>query len=105
MKHYKFHQQTIQEKLIHTMIATIALLVVVYCLVLLSLVFSVIEQKQNTITIKDLTSKASYLESNYANEIASINDSVLAQNNFKRVDGSFAVRKDAVASFSLLYER
>lgn len=105
MKHYKFHTQTREEKIIHTMVATIALLIVIYCLVLLSLVFSVIEQKQNSLAIKDLTSKASYLESNYANEIAGINDSVLAQNNFKRVDGSFAVRKDPVASYAILYER
>ena len=105
MKHYKFHTQTIQERIIHTMVATMALLVVVYCLVLLSLVFSVIEQKQNILAVKDLTSKASYLESNYANEIASINDAVLKENNFKRVDSSFAVRKDPIASYALLYER
>lgn len=102
---YKYHTQTKEEKLINTMIVTVLLLVVVYAIVLLSLVFSVIERKQNLLAIKDLTSKVSYLESNYANEISSINDTILAEYNFKRVDGSFAVRKDAIASFSLLYAR
>lgn len=105
MKYYKFQSQTTEEKIIHIMIATIVLLVITYCLVLLSLVFSVIGQKQNAITIKDLSSKVSYLESSYSNEIAKIGDVTLKENNFKRVDGSFAVRKDPVASFSLLYER
>ena len=102
---HKFHTQTTEEKLINTMIATVFLLIVVYSIVLLSLVFSVIERKQNMLSIKDLTSKVSYLESNYANEISSINDTILAEYNFKRVDGSFAVRKDPIASFSLLYAR
>lgn len=105
MKNYKFQTQTLQEKLIHTMIATLAILATVYCLVLLSLVFDVIEQKQNNITIKDLSSKISYLESSYANEIAAIDDHLLNENNFKHIDGSFAVRKDPIASFALLYGR
>lgn len=105
MRYHTFKKQTINEKLVHTMIGTTIFLAVIYCMVLLSLVFSVIERKQNLISIKDLTSKVSYLESNYANEISSINDTILAEHNFKRVDGSFAVRKDPIASFTLLYEQ
>lgn len=105
MKNYNLQNQTLQEKLIHAMIGTIVVLVIIYCAILLVLVFSVIEQKQNALTIKDLTSKVSYLESSYANTISKINDNVLLANNFKRVDGSFAIRKDEVASFALLYAK
>ena len=106
MNNYKFKTQTIEERLIHTMIGTISFLVVIYCIVLLSLVFSVIERKQNMLAVKDLTSKASYLETNYANEISSINDTVLLAHNFARVNNTmFAIRKDPIASFSVLYER
>lgn len=88
------------------MLGTLVLLALVYCIVLLSLVFSVIERKQNTIAVKDLTSKLSSLEASYANKVASINDTTLAENNFKRVDNtSFAVRKDPIASYTVLYAR
>lgn len=105
MNKFKLKSQTIEERIVHTMIGTVSLLVIVYCLVLLSLIFSVIERKQNILAIKDLTSDVSYLESGYANKISNINDKVLAEHNFKRVDSSFAVRKDTVASFSMLYAR
>jgi hypothetical protein len=86
------------------MIGTLAVLGVVYCLVLLSLVFSVIERKQNTLAARDLVSELSSLEANYANKVGSINDAVLAQNHFSRVEGTtFAVRKDPIASYTVLY--
>jgi hypothetical protein len=74
--------------------------------VLLSLVFSVIERKQNTIATRDLTSQLSALEANYANSLSSINESVLVANHYTRIDGAtFAVRKDPIASYTVLYER
>ncbi len=88
------------------MLGTLSVLALVYCVVLLSLVFSVIERKQNTIASRDLTSQLSALEANYANELASINDTVLVANNYTRVDSTtFAVRKDAIASYTVLYAR
>lgn len=88
------------------MIGTLSVLGIVYCLVLLSLVFSVIERKQNTIASRDLVSQLSSLEANYANTVASINDSVLSSRNFTRVEGAtFAVRKDPIASYTVLYAR
>lgn len=97
---------TAYERTIHTMIGTLSVLGVVYCLVLLSLVFSVIERKQSTIASKDLVSELSSLEANYANTVASINDSVLTTHGFSRVEGAtFAVRKDPIASYTVLYER
>ena len=102
----RFQTHTLYERTVHTMFGTLALLALVYCLVLLSLVFSVIERKQNDIASRDLTSELASLEASYANTVASINDSTLASANFKRVDGTtFAVRKDPIASYTVLYSR
>jgi hypothetical protein len=77
----------------------------VYAVVLLSLVFSVIERKQNTIASRDLGSELSALQANYANTVSSINDTVLARDNYTRIGASFAVRKDDIASYTVLYAR
>lgn len=88
------------------MFGSLVVLALIYCVVLLSLVFSVIGQKQNTLATRDLTSSLSVLEAQYANTVASISDSTLALNNYKRIDGAtFAVRKDPIASYTVLYAR
>lgn len=101
------HQSlSLYERTVHTMFGTLVVLALVYCAVLLSLVFSVIERKQNDIASRDLTSELAGLEARYANTVASINDSVLGASGFKRVDGTtFAVRKDPIASYTVLYAR
>jgi hypothetical protein len=102
----KYQSITIYERTVHAMFGTLSVLALVYCIVLLSLVFSVIERKQNTLAARDLTSQLSALEANYANQLTSINDSVLATHQYTRVDGTtFAVRKDAIASYTVLYAR
>ncbi len=94
------------EKIVHGMLICIAVCAIVYCLVLLSIVFSVIERKQNTLATRDANSTLSTLEAQYANTVASIDDAVLSQNNYVRIHGAtFAVRKDAIASYSVLYAR
>lgn len=100
----KYQTTTLQERTVHAMFGTLSMLALVYCVVLLSLVFSVIERKQNTLSARELTSQLSAYEANYANKLTSINDSVLATNHYTRVDGTtFAVRKDAIASYTVLY--
>jgi hypothetical protein len=95
---------TFYEKAVHTMLGTLCVLALVYCVVILSLVFSVIERKQNTIASRDLSSSLSALETKYANAVSSINENDLSANNFVRVDGTtFAVRKDDIASYTVLY--
>lgn len=102
----KYQSTTLYERTVHAMLGTLSVLALLYCVVLLSLVFSVIERKQNTIASRDLVSQLSALEANYANQLASINDSVLTANHYTRVDGAtFAVRKDAIASYTVLYAR
>jgi hypothetical protein len=101
-----FKSVSFYERTVHTMLGTLSVLVLLYCVVLLSLVFSVIERKQNTIASRDLTSQLSTLETKYANKIASIDDSALTANKYSRVDNTtFAVRKDDIASYTVLYAR
>lgn len=88
------------------MFGILLMLALAYCVVLLSLVFSVIERKQNSLASRELTSELSALEARYANTVASISDTMLAQNNYERIDGAtFAVRKDPIASYTVLYAR
>ncbi len=102
--HYK--TTTFYERTVHTMLGTLCVLSLVYCAILLSLVFSVIERKQNTIASRDLSSQLSSLEMKYANIVSSISENDLVSNNFTRVDNAtFAVRKDDIASYTVLYAR
>lgn len=99
-----YKTSTLYEKSVHTMLFTLVILALIYCAVLLSLVFSVIERKQNTIASRDLSSQLSSLETKYANIVSSISEKDLALNDFTRVDGAtFAVRKDDIASYTVLY--
>ena len=102
----RYQTVTLFERTVHTMFGSLFILALIYCAILLSLVFSVIEQKQNKLASRDLTSTLSMLEAKYSNTIASINDTALHANNYTRVDGAtFAVRKDAIASYTVLYAR
>lgn len=102
----KYKTANLYERIVHTMLGTLSILALVYCLVLLSLVFSVIERKQNTIAVRDLSSEVSAYEAKYANIVSSITEKDLAMKSFTRVDGAtFAVRKDDIASYTVLYAR
>ena len=102
----KHTTQIFYQKIVHSMLLVLCGLAILYCVVLLSLVFSVIERKQNLIASKNLSSQVSALETRYANTVASIDDAVLAKHNFVHIDNAtFAVRKDPIASFSILYSR
>lgn len=104
----KNHYQVISlyERTVHSMFGLLVVLALVYCVVLLSLVFSVIERKQNSVSSRELTSSLSALEARYSNAVSSINDQVLMANNYTRVDSTtFAVRKDPIASYTVLYAR
>lgn len=108
MKFIKQHyiETSLYERAVHTLLSLLGILLITYCIVLLSLVFSVIERKQNTLANRDAMSMLSALEVTYANKVASITDQVLAEQNFKRVDNAtFAVRKDDIASYTVLYAR
>jgi hypothetical protein len=100
------YNQPILHKTVHTMLFTLLFSALCYCAILFSLVFSVIERKQNTISSRDLASELSTLEMQYGSKVSAINDTTLIANNYVRVDGTtFAVRKDAIATYTLLYAR
>jgi cell division protein FtsB len=102
----RYQSITLIQRTVHTMFGSLLVLALIYCVVLLSLVFSVITQKQNVLATRDLTSSLSALEARYANTVASINDTTLSIHNYKRIDGAtFAVRKDPIASYTVLYAR
>ena len=102
----RYTSVTLYERIVHSMLVTLLVLAVVYCGFLLSIVFSVIERKQNTLAIRDASSYVSTLEARYANTVASIDEAVLLKNNYIRINGAtFAVRKHAIASYSVLYAR
>lgn len=98
--------KNLNERIVHTMAGTLTMLALIYVAVLLSLIFSVIERKQNMIAIKDQASLLSQLESEYANTVSSITETELLASNFVRIDDTtFAVRKDDIASYTVLYAR
>jgi hypothetical protein len=100
----RYQSITLFQRTVHTMFGTLVVLALIYCLVLLSLIFSVITEKQNLLAARDLTSQLSSLEGKYANAVSSINDATLAANQFHHIDGTtFAVRKDPIASYTVLY--
>lgn len=102
----KLSQKTLQEKIVHSMLGTLGVLAFLYVVVLLSLVFSVIERKQNIVASRDLSSELAVLEGEYANTVSSISDTDLKNKNFSRIDNTtFAVRKDDIASYTVLYAR
>jgi hypothetical protein len=102
----RYQTLTLFERAVHSMFGLLVVLALAYCVVLLSLVFSVIERKQNSVASRELTSTLSILEGKYANTVSSINDHVLIAGGYERVDSTtFAVRKDAIASYTVLYAR
>ncbi len=102
----RYQSITLVQRTVHTMFGSLIVLALIYCAILLSLVFSVISEKQNILATREMTSTLSILEAKYANTVASITDSTLSMNNYKRIDGAtFAVRKDPIASYTVLYAR
>lgn len=96
---------SLEERIVNSMLLTLVVLALIYCAILLSLVFSVIARKEAIAQTKDLSSELSSVESDYSAKISAINDQTLASKHFVRVEGpAMAVRKDPIASYTLLYE-
>jgi hypothetical protein len=105
MKKLKLNSISLQEKTIHAMILLFITLVIIYCAILISIVFSVIERKQNMISSVNLSSQLSSVENKYSDEIASIDNNFLVAHNFTHFESTtFAIRKDNIASYAFLYE-
>lgn len=101
-----YHHIFSNKGIVQGLFAVLCILAVVYSIILLSLVFSVIERKQDALSIRDLTSQFSVYEAKYANAVSAINDATLKERGFTRIDTTtFAVRKADIASYTVLYAR
>ena len=99
----KINQETV---IVHALFSFFGLLLVVYLSVLLSLVFTAIDKKQADLAIKQLSTTLSTKEYDYSEAIVAINESSLTTFGFQKITSStFAVRKDPIATLTLLYER
>jgi len=82
------------------------MLCIVYCVILVAIVFSVIQRKENALASTTLTNRLMEVENHYADTLATLDDSTLASLGFHKFDGTtFAVRKDPIATYALLYAR
>lgn len=94
----------LQQKLVHGLFSLFATLCIVYCCILVAIVFSVIERKQVNLASTDLTNQLMQAENHYATEVASIDETTIQAKGFHRFDAtSFAVRKDPIATYAVLY--
>lgn len=99
----KFNQETI---IVHTLFSILGVLLAVYLGILLSLVFTAIDKKQSILAVKELSTTLSTKEYNYSEAVLAISESSLKDFGFQKITSStFAVRKDPIATFTLLYER
>jgi hypothetical protein len=94
------------EKGVQTLFSLFCILCAIYCVILISIVFSVIERKQATLSANNLTNSLMQIENNYAGALSTLDDKALADRGFHRFEATqFAVRKDPIATYAFLYAR
>jgi hypothetical protein len=100
------HHPNIIEKGVHTLLTVFGLLCIAYLIVLLSIVFSVIERKQNILATSSIGTDLMRVENSYASTLSTLDDKALSDRGFTRFESThFAVRKDPIATYALLYAR
>lgn len=106
MKYLKHSTASIQERTAQSLLLAILVLASIYCVLLISIIFSVIEQKKNNVANVAMASQLTTTENKYASQVALLDDAKISNLNYKHITStSFAVRKDNVASYTFLYER
>lgn len=94
------------EKTIHALLTLFSLLCIAYLIILISIVFSVIERKQDVLATSSIGNDLMQVENTYASLLATLDDKALTERGFTRFEAThFAVRKDPIASYALLYTR
>lgn len=94
------------EKTVHALLSLFGVLCVAYLIVLLSIVFSVIERKQDILTTANIGNDLMRVENSYATLLSTLDDKALSDKGFTRFESThFAVRKDPIATYALLYAR
>lgn len=101
-----YAQLTVKENIVKILFAVLTVLVICYSLTLLSLTGNAITVKKISIQIKKTETDIARSERDYSNLISSLNANHFSSFGFSLASNStFAVKKDEIATFSVLYER
>lgn len=101
-----YTQFVVKENIVKVLFAILTILIVCYSLTLLSLTGNAITVKKLSIQIKKTETDIARAERDYSNSISSLNASHFSSFGFAMATNStFAVKKDEIATFSVLYER
>jgi hypothetical protein len=94
------------EKTIHGLLSLFAVLSALYVIVMISIVFSVIERKQDLLAVTTIGNDLMQVENEYAQMVSTLDDTTLKEKGFHKFESTrFAVRKDPIATYALLYAR
>ncbi len=95
-----------KEKISKILALLLGLLVVLYSLTLLSLTGNAITLKKLSLQIKKTDTEIAKTERAFSNSVTALNAGNFQTFGFKAVSNSgFAIKKDDIATFSVLYER
>jgi hypothetical protein len=102
-----FYKETLtKEIIIKFLLALLFCLVIAYSSILLSLTGNAISYKKLSLQTKKTTSEITKVERTFAGVLTELNSTNFQSFGFAVVgNSSFAVKKDAIASFSVLYEK
>ena len=94
------------EKTIQALLTLFGMLCIAYLIILISIVFSVIERKQDVLATASIGNDLMQVENTYASLLGTLDDKSLTGMGFTRFEAThFAVRKDPIASYAVLYAR
>ncbi|MDD3939986.1 MAG: hypothetical protein PHQ01_00170 [Candidatus Pacebacteria bacterium] len=90
---------------IHALISILVILGIVYMIIVVATIFNIINKKEGLATVNNINMKSTKLEKEYNSTISGITKEYALKNGFVEANNNnFAIRKDAAASFSFLYE-
>ena len=96
----------LMEKSIQALLSLFGVLCIAYLIILISIVFSVIERKQDVLATATIGNDLMQVENSYASLLGTLDDKSLLGMGFSRFESThFAVRKDPIATYALLYAR
>ena len=96
----------LMEKTIQSLLSLFGILCIAYLIILISIVFSIIERKQDVLATANIGNDLMRVENSYASLLSTLDDKVLTDKGFTRFEAThFAVRKDPIATYALLYAR
>ncbi len=106
MKHLLQNTTINKETIVKSLVLILTCLVVTYSLVLLSLTGNAISFKKVSLKIKKTEVEVAKVERDFSKILTDVNASNFNTLGFASVENSsFAVKKDNIATFSVLYER